>query len=440
MFKIWDKEIECCSDHKKIEEIQLERLKYSVNKAYNNVKFYKDKFDEMGLSPDSVKSLEDIKNLPFTTKDDMRDNYPFGLFAEPKKNIVRIHASSGTTGKPVVAGYTKKDLDTWSTAIARIATAAGIGEEDIVQIAFGYGLFTGGFGLHYGIEKIGSMIVPMSSGNTQKQLMLMQDLGVTGLIATPSYAIYLSEMIEEMNIPRENFKLKYGLFGSEGMSEEMRKSLEEKMGILVTSNYGLTEVMGPGVSGECHLKCGQHINEDMFYIEIIDPATGEVLPYGEKGEVVITTLAKEAMPVIRYRTRDISYLIPDSCECGRTNWRLAPIQGRTDDMLIIKGVNVFPSQIESVVLGFPQVSPNYQLIVRRKNMLDYLEVVVELIDGELLTSFSEVEKLQKEISAKLHSVLGLRANLRLAEPRSIERTTGKSKRVIDLRNQDEMQD
>ena len=331
-----------CSDHKKIEEIQLERLRYSVNKAYNNVKFYKDKFDEMGISPDSVKSLEDIKNLPFTTKDDMRDNYPFGLFAEPKKNIVRIHASSGTTGKPVVAGYTKKDLDTWSTAIARIATAAGIGEEDIVQIAFGYGLFTGGFGLHYGIEKIGSMIVPMSSGNTQKQLMLMQDLGVTGLIATPSYAIYLSEMIEEMNIPRENFKLKYGLFGSEGMSEEMRKSLEEKMGILVTSNYGLTEVMGPGVSGECHLKCGQHINEDMFYIEIIDPATGEVLPYGEKGEVVITTLAKEAMPVIRYRTRDISYLIPDSCECGRTNWRLAPIQGRTDDMLIIKGVKRVP--------------------------------------------------------------------------------------------------
>ena len=383
-----------------------------------------------------IKSLSDLKNLPFTTKEDLRDNYPFGLFAEPMKNVVRLHASSGTTGKPVVAGYTKGDIEVWSEAIARIVTAGGIDENDVVQISFGYGLFTGGFGLHYGIEKVGATIVPMSSGNTQKQLMLMQDFGTTALVATPSYAMYLSEMIKEKGIPRDNFKLKYGFFGSEAMSEKMREKLEDSMGILVTSNYGLTEVMGPGVSGECIYKCGEHINEDMFIVEIIDPKTGEVLPYGESGEVVITTLTKEAMPVLRYRTRDISYIIPEPCTCGRTSYRLAPIQGRTDDMLKIKGVNLFPSEIESVVLEFPQVSPNYQLILRRENMLDTLEIVVELVDGSLLERFSEIEKLENEMKERLHSVLGLRAKLRLAEPKSIERTTGKAKRIIDLREQD----
>lgn len=431
---IWDKEAECCS-HKKTEELQLERLRHMVEKAYDRVPFYKKKFDEAGIRPSDITSLSDIEKIPFTTKNDMREEYPFGLFAEPMKNVVRVHASSGTTGKPVVAGYTKSDLDNWSTAIARLATAAGVSDEDIVQISFGYGLFTGGFGLHYGLEKIGTTIVPMSSGNTQKQIMLMQDFGTTTLIATPSYAMYISEVIEEMQLPKSNFKLKYGLFGSEGMSEEMRATLEKRFGALVTTNYGLTEVSGPGVSGECEYKCGQHINEDMFYVEIIDPNTGKVMPYGEKGEVVITTLTKEAMPVLRYRTRDISYLIPEPCRCGRTTWRLANIEGRTDDMLIIKGVNVFPSQIESVVLGFPQVSPNYQLIVRRKNMLDNLEVVVELVDGSLLEKFSEIERLEKQISEKIHSVLGLRVKLRLAEPKTIERTTGKAKRVIDLRGE-----
>ena len=406
-----------------------------VEKAYDRVPFYKKKFDEAGIRPSDITSLSDIEKIPFTTKNDMREEYPFGLFAEPMKNVVRVHASSGTTGKPVVAGYTKSDLDNWSTAIARLATAAGVSDEDIAQISFGYGLFTGGFGLHYGLEKIGTTIVPMSSGNTQKQIMLMQDFGTTTLIATPSYAMYISEVIEEMQLPKSNFKLKYGLFGSEGMSEEMRATLEKRFGALVTTNYGLTEVSGPGVSGECEYKCGQHINEDMFYVEIIDPNTGKVMPYGEKGEVVITTLTKEAMPVLRYRTRDISYLIPEPCRCGRTTWRLANIEGRTDDMLIIKGVNVFPSQIESVVLGFPQVSPNYQLIVRRKNMLDNLEVVVELVDGSLLEKFSEIERLEKQISEKIHSVLGLRVKLRLAEPKTIERTTGKAKRVIDLRGE-----
>ncbi len=431
---IWDKEAECCS-HKKTEELQLERLRHMVEKAYDRVLFYKKKFDEAGIRPSDITSLSDIEKIPFTTKNDMREEYPFGLFAEPMKNVVRVHASSGTTGKPVVAGYTKSDLDNWSTAIARLATAAGVSDEDIAQISFGYGLFTGGFGLHYGLEKIGTTIVPMSSGNTQKQIMLMQDFGTTTLIATPSYAMYISEVIEEMQLPKSNFKLKYGLFGSEGMSEEMRATLEKRFGALVTTNYGLTEVSGPGVSGECEYKCGQHINEDMFYVEIIDPNTGNVMPYGEKGEVVITTLTKEAMPVLRYRTRDISYLIPEPCRCGRTTWRLANIEGRTDDMLIIKGVNVFPSQIESVVLGFPQVSPNYQLIVRRKNMLDNLEVVVELVDGSLLEKFSEIERLEKQISEKIHSVLGLRVKLRLAEPKTIERTTGKAKRVIDLRGE-----
>ena len=433
---IWDKEAECCS-HKKTEELQLERLRHMVEKAYDRVPFYKKKFDEAGIRPSDITSLSDIEKIPFTTKNDMREEYPFGLFAEPMKNVVRVHASSGTTGKPVVAGYTKSDLDNWSTAIARLATAAGVSDEDIAQISFGYGLFTGGFGLHYGLEKIGTTIVPMSSGNTQKQIMLMQDFGTTTLIATPSYAMYISEVIEEMQLPKSNFKLKYGLFGSEGMSEEMRATLEKRFGALVTTNYGLTEVSGPGVSGECEYKCGQHINEDMFYVEIIDPNTGKVMPYGEKGEVVITTLTKEAMPVLRYRTRDISYLIPEPCRCGRTTWRLANIEGRTDDMLIIKGVNVFPSQIESVVLGFPQVSPNYQLIVRRKNMLDNLEVVVELVDGSLLEKFSEIERLEKQISEKIHSVLGLRVKLRLAEPKTIERTTGKAKRVIDLRGENE---
>ena len=432
---IWEKEIECCN-RQTIEEIQLERLKHMVEKAYNNVPFYKKKFDEIGLKPEHIQSLKDVSKIPFTTKNDMREQYPYGLFAEPMKNIARIHASSGTTGKPVVAGYTKSDLNNWSNAIARLVTAAGVTEEDVAQVAFGYGLFTGGFGLHYGLERVGAALVPMSSGNTQKQIMLMQDFGTTALIATPSYAMYISEVIEEMQIPKSNFKLKYGLFGAEGMSEEMRQTLEKRFGALVTTNYGLTEVIGPGVSGECQYKCGQHINEDMFLVEIIDPNTGEVLPYGEKGEVVITTLTKEAMPVLRYRTRDISNLILDSCKCGRTSMRLANIQGRTDDMLIIKGVNVFPSQIESVVLGFPQVSPNYQLIVRRKNMLDNLEVVVELVDGSLLEKYSEIERLEKEISAKIHSVLGLKVKLRLAEPKSIERTTGKAKRVIDLRGQE----
>ena len=436
MIKIWNKDIECCSDRKKIEDIQLERLRHMACKAYENVPFYKKRFDESGIKPEMIKSLSELKNLPFTTKEDLRDNYPFGLFAEPMKNVVRLHASSGTTGKPVVAGYTKGDIEVWSEAIARIVTAGGIDENDVVQISFGYGLFTGGFGLHYGIEKVGATIVPMSSGNTQKQLMLMQDFGTTALVATPSYAMYLSEMIKEKEIPRENFKLKYGFFGSEAMSEKMREKLEDSMGILVTSNYGLTEVMGPGVSGECIYKCGEHINEDMFIVEIIDPRTGEVLPYGESGEVVITTLTKEAMPVLRYRTRDISYIIPEPCTCGRTSYRLAPIQGRTDDMLKIKGVNLFPSEIESVVLEFPQVSPNYQLILRRENMLDTLEIVVELVDGSLLERFSEIEKLENEMKERLHSVLGLRAKLRLAEPKSIERTTGKAKRIIDLREQD----
>lgn len=430
---IWEKDIECCS-HKKIEEIQLERLKHMVEKAYNNVPFYKQKLDEAGVKPSDIQTLKDVAKLPFTTKNDMREQYPYGLFAEPMKNIVRIHASSGTTGKPVVAGYTKSDLANWSNAIARIVTAAGVTDEDIAQVSFGYGLFTGGFGLHYGLEKVGATLVPMSSGNTQKQIMLMQDFGTTALIATPSYAMYISEVIEEMEIPKSNFKLKYGLFGAEGMSEEMRRTLEKRFGAKVTTNYGLTEVCGPGVSGECEYQNGQHINEDMFLIEIIDPKTEEVLPYGEKGEVIITTLTKEAMPVLRYRTRDISYLIPEPCQCGRTTYRLAPIQGRTDDMLIIKGVNVFPSQIESVILGFPQVSPNYQLVVRRHNMLDNLEVIVELIDGSLLEKFSEIEKLEKMMSEKIHSVLGLKVKLRLAEPKTIERTTGKAKRVLDLRD------
>ena len=415
--------------------LQLTRLKTSIARAAT-VPVYQKKFAEMGVSPNDIKSLDDLKRFPFTYKADFRDNYPFGMYAVPMRDIARVHASSGTTGKPTVVGYTKKDLDTWSDLVARLAVAAGATADDVVQIAFGYGLFTGAFGLHYGLEKVGAAIVPTSSGNSEKQLMLMQDFGSTILVGTPTYALYLSELARDMGI-RDKLKLRIGLFGAEGCTAEMRAKIEENFGILATDNYGMSELIGPGVSGECHLRCGLHFAEDHFIPEIIDPKTGEVLPEGETGELVVTSLTKEALPVVRYRTGDITKITYEPCACGRTHARMDKVCGRSDDMLIIKGVNVFPSQIESVLINIDHIGPHYQLEVRRVNFSDALTVNVELTDGALLERYQELEDLRGEIRHKLRTVLGIDAKINLVSPHTIERFQGKAKRVIDLRNQPE---
>ena len=429
---IWNKEIETIS-RSKLEELQLERLKATVKRVYENVPFYRKRLDENGITPENIKSLADLKNIPFTTKEDIRLNYPYGMFAEPMKKIVRVHASSGTTGKPTVVGYTKNDINLWSECVARLITMAGGREDDIAQVAFGYGLFTGAFGLHYGLEKIGATVIPMSSGNTEKQIMIMQDFLSTILISTPSYALHMSEVKEELGIKNSDLKLRIGLFGAEGCTEAMRDEIEKRFGIVATENYGLSEIIGPGVSGDCLYKNGLHINEDHFLPEIIDPNTGEVLEWGEKGELVITTITKEGFPLLRYRTKDITWLIPEQCQCGRTSARMGKIQGRTDDMLIIRGVNVFPSQVEGVLVGMNHISPHYQLVVSKNGFVDELKIVVELSDASFSDSFADLERLEKEIKHKLHTVLGLDAKIQLAEPKSIERSMGKAKRVIDLR-------
>lgn len=422
-------------NRKQYEELQLERLKRTVERVYENVPFYRKKFDEIGVKPHHIKTLKDIQLLPFTTKDDLRENYPYGLFTVPLSKIVRIHASSGTTGKPTVVGYTKHDMEIWTEVVARIVTAAGVREHDIAQIAFGYGLFTGAFGLHQGLERVGATVIPISSGNTEKQLMVMQDFGATVLVCTPSYALYMDEVANELNIDRSKLKLRIGLFGAESSTVEMRREIEKKWGLFATENYGLSEIIGPGVSGECEFREGLHINEDHFYPEIIHPQTGEVLPEGETGELVLTTITKEGMPLIRYRTRDITSLIYEPCKCGRTNVRMTSVKGRTDDMLIIRGVNVFPSQIESVLMGIEGIGPHYQLVVTKRGYLDDLEVHVELVDGKLLERYAELENLENKIKHRIYTVLGLNVKVKLVEPKTLERTTGKAKRVVDLRKQ-----
>ena len=551
-----------------IEALQLRRLKWMVDYCYNNVPFYHERLGQVGItSGDKIKTLSDIQYIPFTTKDDIRDNYPFGMLAVPMKDIVRIHASSGTTGKPTVGAYTKEDIENWSDFVARIVTASGVTSDDIIQISFGYGLFTGALGLHFGLEKVGATVIPASSGNSEKQLMMLRDFGVTGLVATPSYALYLGELVRESPYPKEAYaslkygilgsegcteemrqrieenlgvtvtdnygmteltgpgvsgechlrcglhfaedaflpeiidqdtleqkpagevgatvipassgnsekqlmmlrdfgvtglvatpsyalylgelvrespypkeayaSLKYGILGSEGCTEEMRQRIEENLGVTVTDNYGMTELTGPGVSGECHLRCGLHFAEDAFLPEIIDQDTLEQKPAGEVGELVVTTLTRKGMPVLRYRTKDITRLHYEPCACGRTHVRMDKVMGRTDDMLIIKGVNVFPSQIESVLVGMENVGPHYQLVVRKRNYLDTLEVKVELVDASLLESFGELQALQKKIHDRLKSVLGLETKVTLVSPKSLERFQGKAKRVLDLRNQPE---
>lgn len=419
-----------------IEKMQLERLQRLVKYCYDNVPFYHKRLSEAGVCPEKIKTLSDIQYIPYTTKADMRDNYPYGLFAVPQSKIVRMHASSGTTGKPTVVGYTANDLDHWSDCVARLAMAAGADENTIVQICFGYGLFTGALGLHYGLEKIGATVVPSSSGNTEKQIMLMQDFGTNALVATPSYAQYIGELAREKGV-LDKLQLKLGLFGSEGCTIEMRSAIEKTLNLFATDNYGMSELNGPGVSGECRERCGMHINEDHYYAEIIDPATGEVLPRGSEGELVVTTLTKEGMPVLRYRTKDITKIDYEPCACGRTFARMDKPKGRSDDMLKIRGVNVFPSQIETVLMSFKEIAPHYQLVLTRENFADHLEIKVELLEqySSLLDNFPALSELHAKITKEMKIVLGIQTKLTIVGCKTLERFQGKAKRIVDLRNQ-----
>ncbi len=432
---IWSKE-ETLS-RKEIEEIQLARLKETVNRVYEKVAPYRSKMDAVGIKPEDIKSLKDLSKLPFVTKQDLRDNYPFGLFAVPKKDLVRIHASSGTTGKPTVVGYTREDLKMWTECVSRIACMGGATSNDVAQICFGYGMFTGALGLHYGLENIGATIVPSSTGNSEKQIMYMKDFGTTLLVATPSYALRLAEVAGEMGLDvKKDLNLRIGLVGSEMLTDAMRNEMHKYWGdqMLVTSNYGMSELMGPGVSGECEFLDGMHINEDFFIPEIINPETGEVLPEGEKGELVVTCIKKEGLPLIRYRTKDITRLNYAPCKCGRTFVRMENLSGRSDDMLKVRGVNVFPTQIEEVVLSFHELGPHYEIIVEREGYSDKLTVRVELLKST--DSFTELEDLSKKIRNKLKVVLGLDIKVQLESPNTLQRFEGKAKRIKDLRKKD----
>jgi len=430
---IWNEEFETLP-REALEALQLKRLKATLERVYATVPFYKRKFDEIGFHPDKLKKLSDLKYAPFTTKQDLRDNYPFGLFAVPREQVVRVHASSGTTGKPTVVGYTKRDINMWAELMARTFTAAGLKKGDVLQNAYGYGLFTGGLGAHYGAELIGATVVPISGGNSKRQIMLMKDFGSNAISCTPSYALNLYETAVEEGVDLKGLPLRVGIFGAEPWTNEMRKEIESKWGIDAIDIYGLSEVIGPGVSFECiEAKNGLHINEDHFLVEIIDPETGETLPYGEKGEIVFTSLTKEALPIIRYRTRDISRLIKEPCICGRTFVRMEKVTGRTDDMLIIRGVNVFPSQIESILIETKGVLPHYQLIVDRVNNLDQLEVLVEVSEEFFSDEIKVLQNLEHTIEKNIKDLIGISCKVRLVEPKTIERSEGKAKRVIDKR-------
>lgn len=433
---IWAKE-ETMSRNE-LEEIQLRRLKETVRRVYDRVPAYREKMEAAGIGPEEIRTLDDLRRLPFTTKQDMRDHYPYGLFAVPTKELRRIHASSGTTGKPTVVGYTEKDLEVWRECVARLAVAGGACEEDIAQICFGYGMFTGALGLHNGLERVGAAIVPSSTGNTQKQLMYMKDFGTTLLVATPSYAMRIAEVAKEIGIdPRTDLKVKKLVLGSELMTEAMRAELYKVWGedVCLTQNYGMSELMGPGVSGECEKLCGMHVNEDHFIPEIIDPKTGEVLPPGQQGELVVTCISKEALPLIRYRTRDITRLIYEPCACGRTTMRMENLSGRTDDMLKIRGVNVFPSQIEEVLINTEGIGPNYEIVVDRKNHTDILTIRVEVAAEGMMDSYGALERLADNIKTRMHMMLGLDAKIQLVSPNTLQRFEGKAKRVTDLRKE-----
>ena len=428
----WNKSAETVA-RKDLNTLQIERLQSTLINAYENVPFYRDVFLEKGIKPKDICSLEDLVKFPFTVKDNLRENYPYGMFAVPLSEVVRIHSSSGTTGRPTVVGYTRNDLKSWSELIARMMVAVGVTKDDVIQISFGYGLFTGGFGLHYGGELVGAAVIPVSSGNTARQIMIMKDYGTTTLVSTPSYSIYLAEAMKDEGVNPNDLKLRIGMFGGEPWSEAMRAEIESRLPISATDNYGLSEVMGPGVSFECEYKDGMHISEDHFIAEIIDPETGEVLPPGSQGELVITTLTREALPILRYRTRDITTLIPEQCRCGRTFTRMTKPFGRTDDMLIIRGVNIFPSQIESVLMEIEEAEPHYQLVVTRDGALDNLEVLVEINEKVFFDEMKKMKTLEDMIRNKIRSTIGLGAKVKLVEPKTLERSDGKAQRVIDKR-------
>ena len=429
---IYDKKHETMS-REKMRKLQLKRLRAIVKYAYENVPLYKKKYDEAGVKPSDIKTLKDIEKLPFITKTDLRDNYPYGMLSVPLSKVSRIHASSGTSGKPTVVVYTDGDMEIWTECVARLVAAAGGRKDDIVQICFGYGLFTGALGLHQGWERIGAAVIPASTGNTERQIMLMKDLQSTALVCTPSYALHLAEEMERLGYKSEDFKLRVGMFGSEASSEEMHKEIARKLHLLPTDNYGLSELIGPGVSGECEEKTGMHINEDHFYAEILDPDDFHALDEGEYGELVLTALTKKSMPMIRYRTKDITKLDYSPCACGRTTARMAKLKGRTDDMLVVKGVNVFPSQIEGVLLSFKEVGGSYEIVVTREDYKDKLEVRVELVDDSIVGDYGKLEKLSADIKYALKTVLQIDVKLSIVEHMTLKRYEGKAKRVIDLR-------
>ncbi|HSO09075.1 MAG TPA: phenylacetate--CoA ligase [Desulfoprunum sp.] len=428
----WEKELECMA-REDLEQLQLERLQSTLYRVGTHVPFYRQKFNELKVDYEAITSLDELRRLPFTMKQDLRQNYPYGLFAVPLRDVVRVHSSSGTTGKATVVGYTRNDIKTWANLAARILCSAGVTADDVIQIAFGYGLFTGGFGLHYGAERLGASVIPISSGNTKRQIQIMQDFKTTALVCTPSYALKIADVMMEMGINPNGLSLKYGLFGAEPWSEAMRREISERLGIIATDNYGLSEVMGPGVAGEC-LECnGLHLNEDHFLVEILHPTTLEPVAPGEVGELVITTLTKEAFPVIRYRTRDLARFLPGDCPCGRTFKRISRIMGRTDDMLIIKGVNVFPTQIEAVLFDIEGTEPHYRLVVERERNEDKVTVMVEAVESIFFDEMKKQRALVETIRRRLASELGIGVEVKLVEERTLERFDGKGNRVIDRR-------
>jgi phenylacetate-CoA ligase len=432
--QIWNKAMECMP-REAMEALQLRKLKKNLHYVYDRSDIYKKKFDEIGFKPDDLKSLQDLSKLPLTLKDDFRDGYPFGMFAVPMDQVVRIHASSGTTGKMTVVGCTQNDMENWTEILARMITMTGVTSSDVTQIAFGYGLFTGAHGLQYGMERVGAAVIPISGGNSEKQLMVMKDFGTTVLVSTPTYALHLAEVAIKLGIdPRTDLKVRIGLFGGEAFSEEYRQEIQNRWGMLATDNYGLSELGGPGFSGECELICGQHVAEDHYIVEIVNPETLQPVEPGELGEVVITSLCREAIPVIRYRTKDISSLNYAPCDCGRTTARLSKITGRSDDMMVIRGVNVFPSQIESVLVNMEELAPHYQIIRYNKGFLEDLEIRVELAPEYFTDNYGHLEAIEQRLKQQLHKTLSLTPKVRLVEPFSIERTPGKAIRVIDNRD------
>ena len=428
---IWSPRYECMP-REELRSLQLARLRTTLERAHEHVPLYRRRFDEAGIRPSSISRLEEMRHIPFLTKQDMRDSFPYGLFASPMKDVARIHASSGTTGRPTAVGYTRADLEMWSEAMARVVVAAGVTAEDVAHVAFGYGLFTGAFGLHHGLERVGAAVLPVSGGNTQRQVEIMRYFGSTALICTPSYALRIAEVVEEMGA-RQELKLRLGLFGAEPWSDAMRREIEARLGIFATDNYGLSELIGPGISGECPERSGLHINEDLFLAEVVDPDTLEPLAEGSVGELVLTSLAKEAFPVVRYRTRDITRLTYEPCRCGRTTARMQRVTGRTDDMLIVRGVNVFPSQIESVLLEIEGTEPHYQIVLSRNGSMDDIEVQVEVSEGLFADEARKLYLLRDRVAHRLSTVLGIAVGVKLAEPRSLERSEGKAKRVVDNR-------